>query len=131
MPWLVLIVDDNRLIRNGVKRLFEGESDFEVAGEAEHGAEAIEKALDVKPHLIVLDFAMPIMNGLTAAPILRKRLPEVVIIMLTMFSGDEMESSARNAGVHAVVAKTEAASHLIPTARDVLNRRPNHTSALA
>jgi len=124
MPWIVLVADDNALIRKGVTRLFEVESDFEVSGEAEHGAEAIEKALVLKPHLVVLDFSMPVMNGLTAAPILRKRLPEVIIIMLTMFSGEEMETSARNAGIHALVAKHQAATHLIPTARDLFQKRP-------
>ena len=124
MKWSVLIVDDNRLIRNGVKQLFECETDFEVAGEAEHGAEAVEKALVLKPHLIVLDFAMPIMNGLEAAPILRKRLPKVLIIMLTMFSGEEMETSALKAGVHALVPKHQAASHLIPTARNLFKASP-------
>jgi DNA-binding NarL/FixJ family response regulator len=133
MPWLVLIVDDNAFIRSGVRRLFEDESDFEVSGEAEHGAEAVEKAAALKPHLIVLDFSMPIMNGLTAAPILRERLPEVVIIMLTMFTGDEVETSARKAGVHALVPKHHAASDLIPTARALFSKRPtpNGESAAA
>jgi DNA-binding NarL/FixJ family response regulator len=132
MAWLVLIVDDNRLIRNGVKRLFEDESDFEITGEAEHGAEAVEKASILKPHLIVLDFAMPVMNGLTAAPILRERLPEVVIIMLTMFPGEELGTSARKAGIHAVVAKHQAATHLVPTARALFSeRQPNGESAAA
>jgi len=101
----VLVVDDSLLIRNGVKRLFEGEPDFEIAGEAEHGIEAIEKAIALRPHLIVMDFSMPIMNGLVAAPILLERLPGVPIIMLTMYSGDEMAASARKVGIHAVVPK--------------------------
>jgi DNA-binding NarL/FixJ family response regulator len=124
MPWLVLIVDDNALVRNAVRRLFEDESDFEVSGEAEHGAEAIEKAVLLKPHLIVLDFAMPVMNGLTAASILRERLPKVLIIMLTLFSSDVMKTSARNAGIHAFVAKHQADTHLIPTAHDLFKKGP-------
>ena len=63
MPWLVLLVDDNALFRRAVKQLFTDESDFEIVGEAEHGAEAIDRAITLHPHLIILDFAMPTMNG--------------------------------------------------------------------
>ena len=97
---------------------------FKVVGEARHGIEALEKAIALKPHLITLDFSMPVMSGLVAAPCLRERLPEVCIIMLTMFSGEQMESSARKAGVQAVVAKQNTATHLIATARSLFAERP-------
>jgi DNA-binding NarL/FixJ family response regulator len=124
MSWGVLIADDNPLIRNGVRRLFEGESGFEVIGEAKHGAEAIEKAIALRPNLIILDFSMPVMNGLEAASMLRKNVPSVFIIMLTLFVGDKMEASAREAGVHAFVPKNHAATRLVPTARALFDKRP-------
>ena len=124
MPWAVLVVDDNALIRKAVRSLFKRETDFEVIGEAEHGAEAVEKAIGLRPHLIILDFRMPVMNGLEAAPILRTSLPTVFIIMLTLFWGEEMESSARKAGIHAFVPKDRAATHLLPTARALFKERP-------
>ena len=74
MTKLVLLVDDNRQMRQALRMLFESEPDFEVAGEAEHGQGAIEKAEVLTPHLIILDFSMPVMNGLEAALILRKKL---------------------------------------------------------
>ena len=133
MSWGVLIVDDNALIRNVVRRLFEAEPDFEVIGEAKHGAEAIEKAIALRPNLIILDFSMPIMSGLEAAPMLRKNLPSVFIIMLTLFVGDKMEASAREAGIHALVPKNDAATDLIPAARTLFDKRstPNRKSASA
>lgn len=118
------MVDDNALIRDAVKQLFENQADFEVAGEAKHGAEAIDRAVALRPHLVILDFAMPVMNGLVAAPILLERLPEVLIIMLTLFAGGQMEVSARKAGIHALVSKNNAATHLIPTARALFSERP-------
>ena len=117
MSVCVLLVDDNAAIRRSIRVLFESDSGFEVAGEAVHGAEAIEKAIELNPHLIVLDFSMPIMNGIEAAPILLKHCPNVCLIMLTLFTGEDVEISAREAGIHAFVPKHKAATHLIPAAQ--------------
>jgi DNA-binding NarL/FixJ family response regulator len=68
----VLIVDDNTVVRSSLRRLFESYPEFEVSGEAENGQDAIDKAARLKPDLIILDLAMPVMNGLDAAPELRK-----------------------------------------------------------
>jgi DNA-binding NarL/FixJ family response regulator len=113
----VLVVDDNALVRRSVRMLFEPEHDFEVWGEAEHGLDAVEKATHLKPHLIVLDFAMPVMNGLDAAPLLLEKLPQVILIMLTLYADPEMEVSVRNVGIHALIAKEHAATRLLPAAR--------------
>ena len=121
MTKLVLLVDDNRQMRQALRMLFESEPGFEVAGEAEHGQEAIEKAVVLNPHLIVLDLEMPVMNGLQAAPALLKRVPEVVIIMFTLFADGTIENIARGIGIHAVVSKDKAHT-LIPTAHTLLRR---------
>jgi chemotaxis response regulator CheB len=68
----VLLVDDSAIMRSMVRSLFESQPSFEVSGEAENGQEAIEKAANLKPDLIILDLAMPVMTGLDAAPVLRK-----------------------------------------------------------
>lgn len=94
----------------------EEEANFEVVAEAEHGLEAIEKAKFHKPHLIVLDFQMPVMNGMEAAPKIREHCPHVCIIMLTMFGNEELEAAARAVGVHAFVSKSKAGIQLIPAA---------------
>ena len=115
MTKFVLLVDDNQGMRQALRMLFESEPDFEVAGEAEHGQEAIEKAEVLKPHLIILDFSMPVMNGLEAAPILRKKLPTIILILFSNYASDAMEAPAREAGIHAVVPKHQASTHLMPT----------------
>jgi DNA-binding NarL/FixJ family response regulator len=131
MRGLVLLVDDNALIRRKIRALFEAEDAFEVCGEAEHGQEAIEKALVLKPHLIVIDFQMPVMNGIDASRVVLTHLPEVVIILFTLFGDDILEKAARSVGIHAVVPKDKVHT-LIPTAHTLLRRtRTNGHTATA
>lgn len=115
----VLLVDDNAVVRSMVRQLFETEEDFVVAGEAENGQEAIEKADNLRPDLVILDLAMPVMNGLDAASYLRKRVPRARIILFTVEQSKELGRITGLAGIHAVVAK-EDAYQLIPQARWLL-----------
>jgi len=80
MPKTVLIVDDNAVIRQALGDLLKKESDFAVCGEAENGRQAIEKAQQLRPDLIVLDLSMPVMNGLGAARTLKRLMPGVTSI---------------------------------------------------
>ena len=86
MAKTVLIVDDNAFIRQALCELFTRETDFEVCGEAENGQEAIEKAQQLHPDLIVLDLLMPVMNGLDAARVLKRLITTVPIIMMFVLS---------------------------------------------
>jgi YesN/AraC family two-component response regulator len=79
----VLVADDNPMIRKMLCQLFECEDDYDICAEAKNGEEAIELALKLRPDLIILDFAMPVLNGLGAARILKKIMPEVPIILFT------------------------------------------------
>ena len=116
----ILLVDDNSAVRALVRRLFELEPDFEISGEAENGRDAIEKAENLKPDLIILDLSMPVMNGLDAAPLLRKLLPNTRIILFTVQEGREIERLASAAGANSVVSKHQAASELIRQAHVLL-----------
>ena len=116
----VLLVDDNPLVRSLVRQVFELHPNFEISGEAENGREAVEKAENLKPDLIILDLAMPVMTGLDAAPLLRKVVPDARIILFTVQEGREVERLTRAAGIHAVVAKSQAASKLILRAQGLL-----------
>jgi DNA-binding NarL/FixJ family response regulator len=116
----VLLVDDNTGVRSLVRQLFESEPDFEISGEAENGREAVEKAQNLKPDLVILDLSMPVMTGLDTAPLLRKLLPDTRIILFTVQEGSEVERLARAAGINAVVSKNQAASKLILQARALL-----------
>jgi DNA-binding NarL/FixJ family response regulator len=113
----VLVVDDSAVIRHALCEVFTSESDFTVCGEAENGLEAIEKARNLQPDLIVLDLSMPMMNGLDAARALKRLMPTVPLIMFTVHSDVLPEEDARSAGVSAVVSKSDHASVLLRKAR--------------
>jgi two-component system, NarL family, response regulator NreC len=100
-----------------VRPLFDSHPRFEVVREAEHGVGAIEKASKLRPGLIVLDLSMPGMNGLDAAPLLFKILPRLWLTLFTSHATPEVECVSRAAGIHAVVTKHKATTHLIPQAQ--------------
>jgi len=116
----VLIVDDVEIIRRAVCELFKSEADFDVCGEAENGREAIEKAQELHPDLIVLDLSMPVMNGIDAARVLRRLMPAVPLIVFSEYCDVFSEEEARSAGVSALVSKSEHMSVLVGKARALL-----------
>jgi DNA-binding NarL/FixJ family response regulator len=116
----VLVVDDNPIVRRRLCELFTREGDFNICGEAENGREAIEKAQLLRPDLIVTDLSMPVMNGLEETRVLKKLMPSVPVIIFTAHSDPLVEKEAREAGVSAVVSKSEAVAVLITKARGLL-----------
>ena len=113
----VLIVDDSAYVRQALCELFNREEDFEVCGEAENGKDAIKKAQELRPDLIVLDLSMPVMNGFDAARILKRLMPTVPLIMYSAFGDRLAENQARLIGISEVVSKSEHASVLTHKAR--------------
>jgi CheY-like chemotaxis protein len=118
MTHSVLLVDDNRKIRQLLRRMFEAMGC--VCSESENGQDAVEEAGQRKPDLIVLDYSMPVMNGLEAAPLLKKMLPQTPIIMFTMFANERFAKEALAAGVTAVFSKDQAGTHLMPKVASLL-----------
>jgi DNA-binding NarL/FixJ family response regulator len=117
----VLIVDDNCFVRQALAEIFKRESDFDVCGEAANGNEAIRIAQLLNPDLVVLDLAMPVMNGLDAARKLRL-MPAVRLIMYSGIGDKFVEQQARYIGIAAVISKAEAPGTLVGKARVVLDR---------
>ena len=115
-----LIVDDSVDIRKALEDLFASEPDFDVCGAAANGREAIQVAERFLPDLIILDLSMPVLNGLEAAPLLIQSVPDVTVVLFTVHSGPTLAREAANAGIHAVISKTEI-SQLISHARELLN----------
>jgi two-component system nitrate/nitrite response regulator NarL len=113
----VLIVDDAESVRIAVRALFEAEPEFKVVGEAVNGLDAIAKAEELSPDLIVLDLSMPIMNGLEAAESLKSTSPSTPIYILTAHGGPEVDRAARAAGVDAVFSKGTDMDEMIAKAR--------------
>jgi DNA-binding NarL/FixJ family response regulator len=120
MPKSVLLVDDNAAIRRALCRFFTSEADFDVCGEAGNGQEAIAKAQELHPDLIVMDLSMPVMSGIEAARVLKKLMPRVPLIVFSEYSDVFSENEARSAGVSALVPKSEHVSVLLGKARALL-----------
>jgi len=121
--WRVLLVDDARDIRVLLRRVFNADGSYEVVGEAVHGQAAIALADELTPDVVVLDLAMPVMDGLEALPALRRRLPDAKIVVLSGFDGTRMREPALLAGADAYVEKggslfgvLETMHALLPTA---------------
>jgi DNA-binding NarL/FixJ family response regulator len=108
----VLIVDYHEQIRGLVRTFFVTEFGFQICGEAVDGYQAITKAQLLKPNLIVLEVAIPRLNGVEAAPKLRKLLPKTSIILFTLHGGLLKGCDIREIGVDAVVAKQDGMSAL-------------------
>lgn len=119
MPKRILIADDNAFVRTAMYELFEREPDFQVCAVAENGREAIEEARRLHPDLIILDLAMPVMNGLEAARILRQIMPEVPLIMYSANEDRRSEQIARSIGISELIPKSGKVSRLIESARDL------------
>lgn len=108
----VLIVDDHEAIRRTLRVRIEELPEFSVCGEAVNGVDAVEKAQLLNPNLVILDFAMPEMNGLEAATALRFMLPTTKLYLLTAHCNRELELAARDAGIDAVYSKYDDLSAL-------------------
>lgn len=117
----VLIVDDHTLYRKGLRSMFELEPDVEVVGEASDGAEAIEQVEQFQPDIVLMDINMPGMDGMQATRKLADDYPGILIIILTMFKGEEHLREARRAGASAYVLKDAGSEALLRTIRDVMS----------
>jgi DNA-binding NarL/FixJ family response regulator len=132
MPKSVLIVDDHEAVRRELRRLFQSRPEFTVCGEAVDGVDAIAKTEQLSPDLIILDLAMPEMNGLEAAGALRFMVPDAVLFLLTAYKNRELELAAFQSGIHAVFSKYDDLDGLICKARaelkiDDLSRSEPHS----
>jgi CheY-like chemotaxis protein len=101
----VLVADDSPRIRKMLCQLFEREDDYDICAEAENGQEAIELALKHRPDLIILDFAMPVLNGLDAARKLKKIMPEVPLILFTQHANTGVTLLESHVNIDRVVSK--------------------------
>ena len=113
----VLLVDDNPLVRRIVREVLEKEPELTICGEADDGVEALDKAKQLQPDIVILDFSMPVMNGLQAAPRIRDLLPDACLILFTLYGDEEVHRSAKQAGIDAVISKADRGDKLLKAAR--------------
>jgi DNA-binding NarL/FixJ family response regulator len=117
----VLIVDDDIRFRRFVKELFSSEKALHIIGEVEDGQEAILKAKEFKPDLVLMDISMPGMNGLDATRLLKAIMPELVVIILTIHDLEEYKVAATASGAYDYILKKSLMEDLIPAIRRAFN----------
>lgn len=128
-PANVLLVDDHDLIRQGLSRAFERQSDFIVTGQAASVAEAKSLAVSLKPDVVVTDVRLPDGTGFDLVRELRRTNSEIGLVVLTMYAGDEQLFTALEAGASAFVAKDAPADDVVAAARHALVAPRSFTAA--
>ena len=115
----VLVCDDHAILRDGIKLLLNSQPDMEVVGEAIDGREAVEQARALQPDMILMDIAMPGLNGLEATKQIRRDVPDARVLVLTMYENDEYVSRMLEAGVLGYVLKKAAGTELVHAIRSI------------
>jgi DNA-binding NarL/FixJ family response regulator len=116
----ILIVDDSALIRHSVRSCIERNTDWEVCGEAENGQIAIEQVRLLHPAVVILDWQMPVMDGLRAAKEITRIAPGTTLLMITLHDGAQLTEDALAAGVKEVLSKTDrVVEHLIASLSNI------------
>lgn len=115
----VLIVDDHVIVREGLRALLETQPDIKIVGEAANGQEALNKVVEVKPDIVLMDITMPGINGLEATRQIKQRNPDVKILVLTVHEGDEYFFKMLTAGASGYFVKGGSSNELVSAMRIV------------
>ncbi len=122
----VLIVDDSDELRSLVEILLtQQHPGWLVAGAAVDGRDAVQKAHELQPDLVLLDASMPVMDGLTALPHIRRSAPRAAVVMLSAFTGRRMRQAATDAGATGFIEKARLVDELVPSIERILAGVPN------
>lgn len=120
----ILLVDDHVVVRQGTRQLLEHESDFNVVGEAGDGEEAVKLAVKLRPDVIIMDVAMPVLSGMEATKQIKQLLPSVAVLVLSGYDYDEYIMSLLEAGAAGYLLKSVSGDELIHAVRSVYAGEP-------
>jgi DNA-binding NarL/FixJ family response regulator len=109
----IFIADDRQLMRSALKTAFAMRPKWEVCGEATDGREAVVKVSELQPDLIIMDFKMPVADGIEAAREISAATPSIPIVIYTLYRNDELDAAAKAVGVRSVVSKQDGLLHLL------------------
>lgn len=126
-PLRVLVADDHEVVRRGVRGLVESRPDWSVCGEATNGREAVEQAERLAPDVVILDIAMPELNGLEAARRIHKAAPRTEVLILTMHRSEELVRQVLAAGARGYLLKSDAGRDLLAAVDAVASHHPFFT----
>ena len=127
----ILLADDNQVILQLLRRLIESHAGWQVCGEVTAGQEALAKAVELKADLLVLDFAMPGLNGFQVAEQISRACPNLPIILHTIHDFPEMIAEAKRVGIREVVSKSDTAARLLNAIEALLQEKPAAPAAAA
>jgi DNA-binding NarL/FixJ family response regulator len=123
----ILIADDHDLMRRGVKALLQSRAGWEVCGEAHTGREAVSKAEELKPDVVILDISMPDLNGVDAAKRIRKASPDTEVLILSVHYSDQLIRDILEAGVRGYIVKSDSDRDLVIAVETLANHKPFFT----
>ncbi len=121
-PARVLVVDDHEIVLQGLKTILDREG-FEIVGEASDGRQAVSRALELQPDLVVMDISMPVMNGIEAAAEIRRSVPSARLVLLTVHTENRYILEALKSGIRGYVLKSRAPSELVEAIHEILSGR--------
>src|SRR5436190_9830286 len=127
----VLLVDDHNIVRQGLRALFVAEGDITIIAEAQTGREAVQLAIQHRPEVVVMDLAMPLLNGWEATRQILKAVPTTKVVVLSTYGDDEHIQQAIAAGAAAYLLKQTAASDLVKAIREVKKGNAYFSPAIA
>jgi DNA-binding NarL/FixJ family response regulator len=127
----ILIADDHDLIRRGVRDLLAARSRWRVVAEACNGAEAVQKAVSLRPDVAILDFSMPELNGPGAAAQIAEKVPETGVVVLTMHDSEQVMREVLQSGARGLVLKSDADRDLLEAVEAVVRKRHFFTTRLS
>lgn len=127
----ILIADDHDVVRSGVRSILEALEGCEVVGEAETGKEAVDKALATRPDIVVLDYALPVMNGIEATRQIRARVPGAEVLIFTMHDTDTLVREVLEAGARGFLLKSDARKFLIAAVESLVAHKPFFTGKVS
>jgi two-component system, NarL family, response regulator NreC len=131
MNFRVLIADDHGIVREGLRALLEKSPEIAVVGEASDGREAVRLAAELHPNIVVMDIAMPMLNGVDATSQILSRDPEIKIIILSMHSDESYILRALSAGAKGYLLKDSAEGDILPAVQTVAKGRPYFSPVIA
>ena len=120
----ILLADDHDIVRRGLKDLLEQHVGWQVCAEAANGREAVELALQHRPHVAVIDLSMPELNGLEATRRIRQSLPDTEVLIFTMHESEELIREVLGAGARGYLLKSDAVRQLIPAVESLSQKKP-------
>lgn len=127
----ILIADDHAVVRSGLRSLLESRPDWPVVAEASDGKEAIAKALQTTPDIAILDYGLPVINGLEVARQIKARHPQTELLMFTMHDDESLVGQALEAGARGYLLKSDAGAHLLDAIEALRLHKPYFSAQIS